>query len=853
MRHTANAPSAGPSRTLRRPTVLGALALVALSVGASASRAESAEDGKPAGSQPVPAFAFEWAGVYPLPEGVTDLVLQPGPDASIDVALVPVANDSGAAFEEAVAASVRIFAGAPKPLLPGEEFSPGPNLLQLRVEGDAEMRFPVRVGSAGLYALFTQHFADEFQTVFETGGQRTTIPAAPAFAPEFTAPARVAFDMERMAHVGPAVSGRIAALPARHGDAVQEGDVLLVVDSAELGEAQGDYLLKRAAVGTAAPAVDLARGVHERARRLHEDSQGVSLTEVERRLAELQAAVSTLRIAEAAAVGEANRLRLLGMDDAEIKALEEEGRIAPRHTLRSPIAGRIIRRDATIGEIVGPDRAPLLLVADTTRLRVLVDVPERRLGDLAPGTAVRFTVATHPGVVFGGTVSIIGPDIDHGTRTAQVRVDVDNGDGRLLPGMVARAEIRGRDASAVAIPGSANRSEAPGGRASVVGGRRILPQATRNFRDRFGQIAILPSAQRAFGVRVEPARGHTFAPAFTVPARVAYDPERTALVGAPVAGRVVAIEAREGDAVGEGAGLLVVDSPALGEAQGEFLRLRTAVDATAPAVELARGAHERARRLHEESRGLSLAEVERRQAESLAAESALRVAEAAVAGAANRLRLLGMDEAALETLAVTGRIVPRYTVRSALAGRVIRRSVTLGEMVGPDREALLVIADTGRLRLRADVPETRLRDLSPGAAVRFTVASVPGAAFDGSVASVGAAIDPATRTAEVRVEVDNGDGRLRPGMFAEAEIRGRVSASLAVPVSAVQSVEGKPVVFVPLAGKPDTFLKRPVTLGRPEGGLLPVIHGLVEGEPFVSSGSFILKAELGKSSAKHAH
>jgi cobalt-zinc-cadmium efflux system membrane fusion protein len=74
-----------------------------------------------------------------------------------------------------------------------------------------------------------------------------------------------------------------------------------------------------------------------------------------------------------------------------------------------------------------------------------------------------------------------------------------------------------------------------------------------------------------------------------------------------------------------------------------------------------------------------------------------------------------------------------------------------------------------------------------------------------------------------------------------------------VPEDAVQTVEGSPAVFVPVAGEANTFQKRAVTVGRQVGGLVPVHTGLAEGELFVSAGTFILKAELGKGSAQHEH
>jgi len=479
----------------RRSSALALITAMTLSIGAGAAFAQ--HDGPATGTPPqatkqAPKYAFEWGGVYELPAGVTDLVIQPGPDASIDIALVPVTDASEAAFDAAVAQAVRIFEGQQKPVEPGEEIAPGSQFPQLKVESEKEMRFKVRVSTAGRYALFTQHFADEFQTIFVSQGQKiypsasrnmrdrfgqiviqpTAVKAfgvkvepatVHALAPSFTAPARVAFNAERIAHIGSAVIGRVASLPVRQGEVVKEGDTLLIVDSPELGETQSDYLQKRTLAETAAPVVDLARSAYDRAKKLLDDSQGVSLTEVQKRQSELQIAESNLLNARAALTGAANRLQLLGMTDAEIKTLAETKTISPRYTVRAPIGGRIIRRDVTLGELVRPERDALLVVADTSKLWVLVEVPEMRLREVAMGAPARITLAAFPGEVFEGAVSFISADLNEATRTAQVRVEVDNSNGHLRPGLFAQAEIVGLAPDNHGVGGSGKSAGAGGG------------------------------------------------------------------------------------------------------------------------------------------------------------------------------------------------------------------------------------------------------------------------------------------------------------------------------------------------------------------------------------------------------
>jgi cobalt-zinc-cadmium efflux system membrane fusion protein len=317
---------------------------------------------------------------------------------------------------------------------------------------------------------------------------------------------------------------------------------------------------------------------------------------------------------------------------------------------------------------------------------------------------------------------------------------------------------------------------------------------------------------------------------------------------------VAELKVQVGDEVKKGDVLLVVESPELGEAQSDFIQKRGAATAAAPLVESARSAYARARELYDQTKGISLTDLQKRETDYKSAQAALQTAQTAVTAAENKLHLLGMDHAAVDELARTGEIKPHFPVRAPLAGQVTQREVTLGELVGPDREHLLIVADMTTLWVLADVPEARLKGLKKGAEAHVALAALPDEKVEGTVSFVAQTVDPATRTLKVRIEVKNGHGELRPGMFARAEIATgdpKGESVLAVPDEAVQTVEGGPAVFVPVEGEESTFAKRAVTVGKPVGGWVPVLSGLKEGERVVVTGTFILKAELGKSGAAH--
>lgn len=365
---------------------------------------------------------------------------------------------------------------------------------------------------------------------------------------------------------------------------------------------------------------------------------------------------------------------------------------------------------------------------------------------------------------------------------------------------------------------------------------------------------LTPDAVKQGGVRVERAARVALVPTYQAPARVALDLDATAHVGVPVRGRVRELRVKRGDAVQKGSVLFVLDSPELGAAQNELLEKRVAAETVAPSVEIAKSSYERAKRLLDANGNMTLTEVQRREAEWKTAEAALITARAAVTTAENALHLVGMDQEAVERLVRTKEIDPTVTVTAPITGTVLERDVTLGEIVSPEQESLVVLADTSVVWVFAHVPETRLSEAKREAPVKLRVAALPGRVIEGRIAAVPPKIDEGTRSAELRIDVKDAGG-LRPGMYAQAEIvmGDPLPPVLAVPDEAVQTIDGVTCVFVPVKDEPDAFKKRPVRLGDPVGRMLTVLDGLAEGEEYVVSGTFLLKAELGKATAEHEH
>ena len=368
------------------------------------------------------------------------------------------------------------------------------------------------------------------------------------------------------------------------------------------------------------------------------------------------------------------------------------------------------------------------------------------------------------------------------------------------------------------------------------------------------EVKLSAAAVAQNGIQIGKAEARSLASSFVAPARVSFNTEAMAHVGSVVSGRVVEIRVRVGDRVKKDDVLLVVESPELGRSQSDYLQKRTAAEVAAASIAPAKDSYDRAKKLYDESKGIALAEVQKREVEYRAAVGNKATADGAQQAAENELHLLGVTDEEVKKLVETREIRPRHAIRAAIAGQVIDREVTLGELVSPAKEKLLVIADTSSYWILAEVPEGRLDQVTTGSSAEITLAALANVRIKGEVSLISAEVDPTTRTARVRIVVENGKEQLKPGMFAQAILFGPTEQNvLTVPQDAVQTVEGKPSVFVPVEGEPNTFARREVVVGKAIGGFMHVLSGIKENDAIVVVGTFILKAELGKGEAGHEH
>lgn len=242
--------------------------------------------------------------------------------------------------------------------------------------------------------------------------------------------------------------------------------------------------------------------------------------------------------------------------------------------------------------------------------------------------------------------------------------------------------------------------------------------------------------------------------------------------------------------------------------------------------------------------------VAKRQVERMAnsPNTSRQAAEAALAAARQRLRLLGVPDDQLARMEGQESPTRAVAIRSPFAGTVIERLATEGAYVSTGTP-LYRIANLRTLWVQLDAYESDLSRLSVGQPVEVTVEAFPGEVFEGKVMFIDPTVDPRRRTAQVRVQVDNRNGHLRPGMFADALVTTHDEEDgpnpLVIPESAPLFTGRRAVVYVEVHdGDRAGYEPRTVRLGPRLGDVYPVVAGLSEGERVVTRGAFALDADL---------
>lgn len=304
-----------------------------------------------------------------------------------------------------------------------------------------------------------------------------------------------------------------------------------------------------------------------------------------------------------------------------------------------------------------------------------------------------------------------------------------------------------------------------------------------------------------------------------IPGEVEFDPARVALISPRTSGRIERLLVVEGESVRAGQPVAEILSTEFLTAQQDFLHAT-------------------------------------RRADLLEGTADAEGAGALVDAAVRRLRLMGANEDLIEEVAREGRPRDLLPVAAPFAGRIAEAHALSGAGVEPG-SPIFTLADISVVNVAADVPERSLPDLRVGQPVGVRLAAYPERRWSGRVARIKDELNRETRTATALIQVANGDGVMRPGMFATVELQAPAASAtattaLALPASAIVTDGAERYVFVETGER--SYERHDVDVvptADPEW--LVVRAGLTAGERVVVRGAFTLKAEQAKAAFGDHH
>jgi cobalt-zinc-cadmium efflux system membrane fusion protein len=342
-----------------------------------------------------------------------------------------------------------------------------------------------------------------------------------------------------------------------------------------------------------------------------------------------------------------------------------------------------------------------------------------------------------------------------------------------------------------------------------------------------GSVKMTAELQKENGVVVAPAKKQRLGGAISATGKVEANADRIAHVSPRISGKIVTVRASLGDSVSVGQVLATLDSVELGEALNRYNQSKTKLALTQSNMERVKALVEK--------------KIAARK-DILQAETDFKTAQNELHTDEERLSMYGISGS---DLAVEGRKKHLLPVRAPIAGIITEKHAIVGELSDPSK-SLYTVADLSTVWLVVDINEKDLSKVRKGQAATLSVGAYPDLRLKGRITYIADVVDESTRTVKARIEVANPGRKLKPEMFATAELALQTDAPpvLAVPEDALQELEGNKVLFVTENGT--EFDVRRVETGRAAAGLVEIVSGLKEGERYAIKGSFMLKAEQKK-------
>src|SRR6516164_10998326 len=361
-----------------------------------------------------------------------------------------------------------------------------------------------------------------------------------------------------------------------------------------------------------------------------------------------------------------------------------------------------------------------------------------------------------------------------------------------------------------------------------------------------------PTKQQWAGFKVEPVRLVSFRPEQVTEGNIAIDDDLTTPVFSPYSGRVIKLIAKLGDHVEAGAPLFEIQASEFVQAQNDLITALANLQTARSQLAQTQTNEKRAHELYL-AQGGALKDWQQAQTDLATAQNTVRADEIALHTVRRRLRILGKDHAEIAALEAqpTQKLDSVTAVRAPIAGIITQRQIGLGQFINSTAAGasnpVYTIGNLSMVWLIANVREVDAPLMQVGLPVEVHVLAFPGRTFKAKISWVAPSIDPNTHRLSVRADVENPDGALKPGMFANFSIiTGEAATAPAVPQQAIV-YEGE-TARVWVAGADGTIAARSVRVGQTADGMAEILGGLTEGEKVVTSGALFIDRAAGNSS-----
>ncbi|HSE42604.1 MAG TPA: efflux RND transporter periplasmic adaptor subunit, partial [Acidobacteriota bacterium] len=345
-----------------------------------------------------------------------------------------------------------------------------------------------------------------------------------------------------------------------------------------------------------------------------------------------------------------------------------------------------------------------------------------------------------------------------------------------------------------------------------------------------GRTTMTDEGIKNAGIKVETAGPSEVKTVVDLPGEIILNPDRQTHVLPRFNGIVTSVSVNLGDRVTKGQALANMESMELADEKSDYVKAMHK-------YEFARKAYEREQALWEK-RITS-------EQDYLAKKNEYEEAKIHFEAAGQKLKAAGIPSSKVES----SNQLSTHLIRSPIAGAIIEKNVATGQAV-QSMDKLFVVADLSSLYAEITIPAQMIGAVRQGQKVRV-VSDVLNTAVEGQLTYVGPLLGEKTRSSKGRVLISNTTGNWKPGVFVKVfVVQEEARVPLAVKISGLQTFRDWNGVFLAVG---NTFEIRPLELGRRDEEWVEVLSGISPGDRYVTENSFVVKADVEKSGATHAH